>query len=168
MSLVSTVSVGSGGASSIEFTSIPQDGTDLLVLISARNSANTNTATMSFNTGGSYTSMRLFGTGSSASSNTPRVDFNSNPSAYTSNTFASSGIYIPNYTSSNSKNYSSDSASENNNTATSLQIYAGSWSETSAITMITLTAGSGGTFDQHTVASLYKITSGSDGITSVS
>jgi hypothetical protein len=168
MSLIETVTVGSGGAASIEFTSIPQDGTDLLFLISARNSADTNTATMSFNTGGSYTSIRLFGTGSNASSNSPRVDFNSNSSAYTSNTFASSGIYIPNYTSSNSKNYSTDSAAERNLTATSLQIYAGSWSETSAITMITLTAGSGGTFDQHTVASLYKITSGSDGIVTTS
>ncbi len=51
MTLVSTVTVGSGGASSIEWTSIPQSGKDLLILLSARAASNAirNDVGVSFN-----------------------------------------------------------------------------------------------------------------------
>ena len=37
MTLIETVEVGAGGASSIQFDSIPQDGIDLVIRMSARN-----------------------------------------------------------------------------------------------------------------------------------
>ncbi len=40
MQLIETIEVGAGGAASIEFTSIPQDGVDLLLMVSARTDRN--------------------------------------------------------------------------------------------------------------------------------
>jgi len=77
------------------------------------------------------------------------------------------GIYIPNYTSSNAKSASIDGVSENNATASYQTIDAFLWNDTSAITSITLTL-SGGNFAQYSSASLYGVTAGNDGITTVS
>ena len=41
--LISSVTVGSGGAASIEFTSIPSTYTDLVLKLSARSSRNVST-----------------------------------------------------------------------------------------------------------------------------
>jgi hypothetical protein len=167
MSLIETKTLGTAAAS-IEFTSIPQDGTDLVVLISARNSANTNIGTLAFNTGGSYTVQVLLGNGTGENSNTTRQDFNTNASSYTADTFASSQIYVPNYTGSTTKSYSVEAASENNASNVVMVIQAGLWSETAAITSLTLTAGSGGNLQIGSTASLYKVTKGSDGIVTTS
>ena len=71
---ISTVTVGSGGVSSIDFTSIPQTYTDLLLKLSFRvNSSNTdNYFNLNFNSNSSavYSYRGLNGTGSSAFSDT--------------------------------------------------------------------------------------------------
>lgn len=157
MQLISTITVGSGGAASIEFTGIPQDGTDLLVISSLRHSVDNAGGTLSFNTGGTFTRRRLLGTGSAASSDTATVDYQVNTSTSTASTFASGAIYVPNYTSGAAKSYSVDSVNENNASLANQSIIAGLWSETAAITSVTLTPGSGN-FVQHSTASLYKIT----------
>ena len=46
---ITTVTVGSGGASSIDFTSIPQTYTDLVIKTSARNTSTSTTMYLEFN-----------------------------------------------------------------------------------------------------------------------
>jgi len=160
MQLVSTVTVGSGGASSIEFTSIPQTGTDLLLVLSERHSVDGNTR-LTFNGSSSgYSMRRLSGTGSSANSNEYSGVFiymEGQDASYTSNTFGNSAIYIPNYAGSANKTLSWDSVTENNSTTADQQIIAGAWANTAAITTVTLGLPSG-VFQQNTTASLYIIT----------
>jgi hypothetical protein len=167
MTLIETKTLGTAAAS-IEFTSIPQDGTDLVVLISARNSVDTSTGTIAFNTGGTYTRRRLQGNGTTANSSMPSDDYFIGATSFTANTFGNSVIYIPNYTASQAKSYSVDGVTENNATTSFASLYAGLWSETAAITSITFTPGSGGNFIIDSTISLYKMTKGSDGIVTTS
>ena len=172
MTLVSTVTVGSGGAASIDFNSIPQTGTDLYVVCSPRSSysgGSSNTLRLQINgdTGGNYTGRDLRGTGSATSSNTTSSGSNlllSNAPAGTSttNTFGNVGIYIPNYTASTTKSISVDSVGENNATAAEQWIVAGLWNSTSAITSLSIYF-SGFNMEHYSTASLYTILKGSGG-----
>jgi len=155
MKLIESKTLGTSQAA-IEFTSIPQDGTDLVALISSRG-VGTNAMTLAFNTGGAYTNRRLFGTGSSTGSDSSGQIGQSNSSTDTANTFGNTSVYIPNYTGSTAKSYSVDSVSENNGTAALQIIIAGLWSGTSAITSMTFTAVSAGTFAIGSTVSLYGV-----------
>jgi hypothetical protein len=176
MQLIESVTVGSGGASSIEFTSIPQDGTDLVVLFSGRaatSSSPTISITFNSDTGSNYALRRLRGDGATVSSasfsaqaNLPLNQFLADATS-TSNTFSNNVVYLPNYTSTVAKSVSIDHVQENNGTTSWQHISAGSYSGTSAITSINMVIASG-TIAENSTASLYKVTSGSDGITSVS
>lgn len=167
ITLISTITVGSGGAASIDFTSIPQTGTDLYAVYSLRDTdaSTVINLTVSFNGSFANHSWRyLRGDGSTAASNgsTGSSDYARIPgSTATSNTFGNGSLYIPNYTGSTNKSLSFDSVAENNATSAWQQITAGLWSNTAAITRITfsgwtaLAAGS--------TVSLYTITKGSGG-----
>lgn len=172
MKLISTVTVGSGGAASIDFTSIPQTDTDLVVLFSGRTTEASVVAELNFRFNASssgYSYKYLQGTGSSVitSDGGPAgyLYTQTNGSSATSNTFGNSQIYIPNYTSTVAKSISIDQVSENNATASDLRIYAYSWTGTAAITSVTAYPASGQTFAQYSTASLYTITKGSGGAT---
>lgn len=160
---ISTVTVGSGGAASISFTGIPQTYTDLVVKVSARNSANNDGMGISFNGSSTNYSYRdLYGSGSAAGStnNTtgPATGYGLiDQSPATASTFANGEIYISNYTSSNNKSVSIDGVTENNATATYAYLSAILWSNTAPITSITLTALSSGTIQQYSTATLYGI-----------
>jgi hypothetical protein len=164
MTLIETKTLGTAAAS-IEFTSIPQDGTDLVVKVSSRIDTTTFFALISFNgSTANFTSRRLHGDGSasSASYTTGRVLWTSG-STDTSNTFGNADIYIPNYAGATNKSYSCDSVSENNSTTAYQNLMAGLWSQTAAITSLAITANSGN-FVAGSTISLYKITKGTDGI----
>jgi hypothetical protein len=169
MTLIETKTLLSAAAS-IEFTSIPQDGTDLLLLVSGRSAGNGD-AQMNIKPNGSTSSLtirRLQGDGSSASSSSgSELYARVNPNDTTANTFANTSIYIPNYSGSTNKSFSIDSVYENNATAAVQKISAGLWSSTAAITSITIAPNSSN-FVTGTTASLYKITKGSDGIVTTS
>jgi hypothetical protein len=159
----STVTVGAGGASSIDFTSIPSTYTDLLVMLSARCdwSGYPTALYLRFNSSASgYSSKRIGGNGSSASSSNGETTVleigNTDTSAATSNTFSSDFIYVPNYTGSNYKTVLVDNVTENNNSLAYENMVAGLWSNTSAITSISIFA-SGGNWVQYSTASLYGI-----------
>jgi hypothetical protein len=158
--------------SSISFTSIPQDGTDLLVLAFLRSTNTADYTAIQFNgSSSSFSSRNLFGNGSTASSNSRSDNLmvqTMNPSDYTANTFASTSIYIPNYTGSTNKSFSVDSCLENNATLTVLGLQAFLWSNTAAITSLTIQNGAGSTLTIGSTISLYKITKGSDGIVTTS
>jgi hypothetical protein len=162
MTLVETVTVGSGGAASITFSSIPQTGKDLVLLISPRssNASLTVSTTIKFNASSTgYSGRYLYGSGSSAASSsystTQGYLGDTNAASSTASTFSNVLAYIPNYTGSTAKSFSSDSVMENNATEAYQFIYASSWSGTDAITSIELS--NFGNFAQHSTASLYIV-----------
>lgn len=169
MTLVSTVTVGSGGAGSISFTGIPATATDLLITFSLRtdrSGLDPDVQNFYFNdNGASYTTKRLRGNGSGVTSSSP---FYLNPLAtsddQTANTFSSGQIYVPNYAGSTNKTASVEMVTETNATEAWQVISAMTWANTSAITSVQI-AGAGGNFRQYSTASLYTITKGSGGAT---
>jgi hypothetical protein len=173
MTLVSTVTVGAGGAASINFSSIPQTATDLLILFGLRCEGNDFNFYLRLNgdSGTNYSERRLRGTGAAvASLNTSAtnqiISQSMTPSTYTASTFSNGSIYIPNYAGSAQKTVSLDSVVENNATDSYQTIQAGLWSSTAAVTSVNLTLnGFFGNFAQYSTASLYTITKGSGGAT---
>jgi hypothetical protein len=166
MSLIQTATVGSGGAATIVFSSIPQDGTDLMLLVSARASGE-DFLSVSFN---GLTTNRLTrylqGTGTAVSSTNSTIGLigGVNWPASTASTFSSNSIYIPNYAGNQAKAAQTDSAVEDNTSTGYQRISSFRWDSTSAITSITLSIpniNGNQTFLEHSTASLYKITKGS-------
>ena len=165
MTLVSTVTVGSGGAASIEFTGIAGTGKDLLVVMSGRSdaAANSDIVMANFNgdTASNYTTRYLRGDGSTVASGTSSTTFlwfGSIPATnYTASTFGNAALYVSNYASSAAKSVSVDAVPENNAIANAhLYIIAATWTGTSAITSIKIDPNSG-SFAQHSTASLYLV-----------
>jgi hypothetical protein len=164
--LIASSTVGSGGAASIDFTSIPSTFTDLCVFVSARSSSNVGgnswaPARGGFNTStANFTYRALYGNGSSASSSSgtsAEFGFGTSSSA-TANTFGNFSIYIPNYAGSTYKSVSTDSVTETNATTTLASLEANLWSNTAAITSIQLTCdASYGIWAQYSTAYLYGV-----------
>jgi hypothetical protein len=169
---IADYTVGSGGAASIDFTSIPSTYTDLCVQLSTRSStSNTDDYIMVYfnNTQSSLTSKRLYGTGSSTGSDslsnkqggsagTRIMAGATTGNGATSNTFGNFSIYIPNYAGSTNKSTSSEGVGEANATAATALIGAGLWSSTAAINQITFDVYfSGANFMQYSTATLYGV-----------
>jgi len=160
--LISSVTVGAGGAASITFSSIASTYTDLCLKLSAR-ATGTGTAKsvlISYNgSTSSFTSRFLEGNGSSAASYTSPAQFigNFTGGGATASTFGSLEIYVPNYAGSANKSASSDAVTENNATGAYSDLTASLWSNTAAITSITLTPETGFNFDQYSTAYLYGV-----------
>jgi hypothetical protein len=167
----------SSAAASIEFTSIPQDGTDLLVLFSVRSQRAGNLDDpLGFRLNGTttgYSWRQLYGNGgavftSGATDSAIFAGFLPAATA-TANTFHNGAVYVPNYTASANKSASVDSVSENNGANAYQSIVAGLWSNTAAITSLTfLSYQTGSNLSAGSTISLYKITKGSDGIVTTS
>lgn len=165
--LISRVTVGSGGASNIAFTSIPSGYTDLLVKWSLRSTTNAyrmniNVTYNSISSGYSSRYLSGQGAGSGASANnatgTNQIYSGEIPGATgTTNTFSNGEIYIPNYTSSSYKNASIDNVQESTSTSNVFaSLITGLVSNTAAINAITLTPGADN-FAQYSTAYLYGI-----------
>jgi hypothetical protein len=173
MKLIESKTLGSAQAS-IEFTSIPQTFTDLVIFASGRSdrSAGFEDYIIAFNNSSSnFTWQRMGGQGSGSayadSGNTGRLgqidtDFAS------ANTFGNLTAYIPNYTAAAQKSLSIEKVTENNATQAFQEIIALRWANTAAITSFTLTTSQSQNFKAGTVISLYGILKGSDGIVTTS
>ena len=157
----SAVVVGSGGQATITFTSIPSTYTDLVLLTSIRTSSTPSGAvTISFNgSSASMTTRAIYGNGSSTASYSASNSLGGlvNISTTTSSTFANSQLYIPNYAGSTNKSSSMDGVSENNATGANQFLNANLWSNTAAITSITLTPEGGDNVAQYSTAYLYGV-----------
>jgi hypothetical protein len=170
MTLISTLTAGAGLPGTLEFASIPQTYTDLLLTFSARRSSGSGFVALKIQFNSSttgYTDRWLQGSGSAATSSTDSTQtgfggaITSVPgTATTANTFNNGQCYIPNYAGSTNKTISMDTVTENNATESYQHILAGVWANTAAVTNIKLLIGS---FDQYTTASLYGILKGSGG-----
>lgn len=138
---IASSTVGAGGASNVEFTSIPNTFTDLLLRASVRATRTgfpADDLVIQFNgiTSG-YSGKRLYAVGGSVSSDT-HTDIRgfASDADETANVFGSNDFYIPNYLSSNYKSVSIDMVTETNGSNAPLGIFAGLWSNTAAITSI--------------------------------
>ena len=161
--LIASSTVGSGGAASIDFTSIPSTYTDLVLDVSLRTSqaVNANGCNLKFNgSTTSYSERALFGSGASAASlndaGTSIFFWYIDGASSTASTFGNASMYIPNYAGSNYKSVSTDAVTENNGTTAYAFLNAGLWSNTAAINQITITAASG-TLIEYSTAYLYGV-----------
>lgn len=168
--LINSVIVGASGASSIDFTSIPQTYTDLKLVVSHRTDRSAvldgfyyyinGTPT---NSSGYIAERYLLGTGSSVSSGTVSNDLQAGAStaaSATSNTFSSTELYFPNYSKTDiSKTIINNSVSENNATSSWCWMAADYYYyNTNAITSIKLQSGTAGVnLVQYSTAYLYGI-----------
>lgn len=175
--LIERIEVGSGGAANITFTSIPQTYDGLYLVLSSRSDrsgANNDAQFMQFNNDtGNHSYQFVGGNGSSANaSSNSGVGFiyvgQLPASTATGSTFGNVGISIPNYTSSSNKSISVNSIGENNASEAYQRVLGGLWSNSGAITSIKIYPESGPNLVQYSSASLYGVTAGSDGTTTVS
>ena len=154
--LISSQTLGSTTAS-VTFSSIPSGYADLALRISARaNGGSSYTyCKITYNsTGSSYSDTLLYKDGTNTTPQSQRASSQTfysaagtglpfNDSTSTSNTFGSMEIYIPSYTASQNKPASVFAVQEDNSTTQFMAVDASLWSNTAAITSITLTPGSG-------------------------
>ena len=116
---IATVSVGSGGTSSVTFSSIPQTYTDLCIIISARSNRSATNDSIAIEPNGNTSNRAgivLYG-----NSNTGASTTTTNEVAYaaltgnnaTANAFSNIEIYCPNYTSSEPKMFRGTGVTEN-------------------------------------------------------
>jgi hypothetical protein len=171
MTLIGAVTVGSGGASSVAFSSIPGTYTDLCLKLSTRSSGSSGTydpmrILINSSTYSAFSMRGLYGTGTSAGNDAPGTT-DSNLFGYTSNStntanaFGSAEIYIPNYTSTSyAKSMSIETVSETNGTGGIVYTSSSLWNPgtQAAVTSITISPYSGAsTFAQYSTAYLYGI-----------
>jgi len=140
----------SSAAASVTFSSIPATYTDLVLRYSARGAASGTLLNLEliFNgvTSNQYSTTLLYG-GLGSTVDTLRDTSRANAlrqyitgNSSTANTFNSGEIYIPNYLGSTNKPFSSLSHTEQNDTSNWIAaVSANLWTNTSAITSITLT-----------------------------
>jgi hypothetical protein len=167
--LISSVTVGAGGASSIDFTSIPQTYTDLQVVTSMRSTRSGVSNEITFlringDTGSNYYYNFLRGDGSTAASGTGSaitgIYVASTPAGNaTASIFQNGSIYIAKYTGTvDIKSVMSSSRMENNGTTgVWTESMAAIWNSTSAVTSLKLYLENGPTYAQYTTAYLYGI-----------
>jgi hypothetical protein len=173
MEIIGSIHVGSGGATSMTFTAIPQTYTDLQLVVSARSLLGGYNALLYLELNAdvsvNYTDINLQGNGSSAASgtNTALQHFTlgrHSGSSSTANSFGSTSVLLPNYTGSANKTISCESVSEHNDSQAFQFLVAGTFPKTTAITSLRLFDNGGG-FAQHSIATLYGIKNGSGGAT---
>jgi hypothetical protein len=157
--LIASSTVGSGGTANITFSSIPSTFTDLCVKASIRLTGADDYFLIQFNSSSSsYTVRVLEGSGSAASSGSNTILYaRATKSTQTASTFGSAEIYVPNYAGSTNKSLSIDSTQENNATASNMTLSAGLWSNTSAITSISLIQPGGMLLAEYSTAYLYGV-----------
>lgn len=166
---IATVTVGSGGASSIEFTSIPGTYQHLQLRMIGRStrSSTDDYCWVQFNsdTGSNYAYHLLVGNGADATasgyaSQTGIDAERLSGSTATANAFGAIVMDLLDYSSTTKNKTLRCFGGYNNNTTTTINVghTSGLWMNTSAITSVTLTAQAGSSnFAQYTTAALYGI-----------
>ena len=149
MELIEAKTLASATAN-VTFTTIPQTYTDLKLLISSKSSEGSQSANywIQFNsdTGANYTNKRIYSGATTAASDNGNTGINGISAGFipgdianTTSTFSNCEIYIPNYAGSATKSVSCDSSSEGNQTSgVWLNMAAGLWNNTAAITSLTI------------------------------
>lgn len=160
---IATVTVGSGGAATIDFSSIPSTYTDLCLKVSSRDNRTPSAVDgVYINFNGVTTNQsnkELYGDGSSAyvgAGSRMTMGVTSTAGA-TANTFGNFDFYILNYAGSTNKSASAEAVSENNATLAYASMSANLWSNSAAINAISIAPVNGTLFVQYSTATLYGI-----------
>jgi hypothetical protein len=164
---IATVTVGSGGSSSISFTSIPSTYTHLQLRINGRDNRGVyrDFFAINFNgdTGNNYAGHSLGGNGSSASAggystfNEIQCGWVAGASANNANGFGVSVTDILDYTNTNKNTTVRGLGGYDDNGQGDIQLFSGLWMNTAAITQISVTPGSGTSFSEYSSFALYGI-----------
>lgn len=164
---IASVTVGSGGSTTIDFSNIPNTYTDLVLVCSTRADNASPQANLRLNINNSSTDRNFVyvftapaETGSA--SGTDNYAGQQTGGTGTSNTFGSVFFYFPNYAGSATKRFSYESVAPNNSTTayeTRVDFSALRWNSTSAINQLTLANSSTNKFVQYSTATLYGIKS---------
>lgn len=156
---IASVTVGSNAPQSIDFTSIPNTYTDLVIKASVRKLESGGAVNLQMLLNGSTSGyiQKAILNASSFSDNTELSLMYVTSASNTSNTFNNVEIYIPNYAASTNKSVSVDSVTEDNATSNIMSLMAGLWSNSAAINQITLRVYSPNTLTQNSTFTLYGI-----------
>ena len=162
---ISTVTVGSGGAADVTFSSIPATYTHLQIRgISKTDRADDNDVVkMQFNsdTASNYSHHVVLGTGSSvvaaANANTSSILTISGAAANVSSVFGSGVIDILDYKNTNKYKTVRTLGGYESNSTGFISLQSGNWRSTSAITSIVLSPNIGSNFNQYSQFALYGI-----------
>lgn len=162
--------VGSGGATSVTFNNIPTTYTDLKIVISGRERDAISTAQyvfMTFNGGTTNFSDTILLTNNSSTVSSTRNSYGAgnivmdgyiSSGTATANTFGIIETYIPSYTSTNFKQFMTDSVTENNSSSVLMSMQAQLWRNIGPINSISFSTYTA--FAQHSTFTLYGITKG--------
>lgn len=161
--LIETVELTSS-SQTVTITSIPQDGVDLEIKISARSTdaSFSDTGVIAFNgyawDSGNMQNVRLVKSSTIASASASNSPFYVSGSGSTSSTNGNTSIYIANYATANPKSFSTDAVMENNSaTDYRMGIYANQFTPSEAITSITFDFPDSESYVAGSTFSLYKI-----------
>lgn len=151
-------------ATSVTFSSIPQVYTDLILKTCARATASSFDKRLNVlfnNNSANYSIRAIYGIGSTVVSYSTTLAgyVGSIPgSSTTANSFGNSEVYIPNYAGSTNKSYSVDSVNETNDaTNNRIDLLAGLWSDTTAISSIVINTNDGTSFNTNSTFTLYGV-----------
>lgn len=158
--IASTVTVGGGGAASIEFTSIPAIYTDLVVKFSVRSDTGNNSAQIQLQLNSADGIGKVLrGSGAAASSYSASSEMEvgrASGGGSTASVFTNGEFYIPNYANAVAHSVSSNVVSENNAATAYAEFSANLSTSTAAVTAVKLLVSSTN-FVQYSTASLYGI-----------
>jgi hypothetical protein len=161
---IATTTVGSGGASSITFSSIPSTYTNLQLRILARETGGTSNQSVTFqfnsDTGNNYSVHRLTASGSGVAPDgaaSISVIYNGSfpTTSETANLFGAGIFDILDYTNTNKNKTLRSIAGYDNNGTGWVYFCSGAWYNTSAINSITIAGTTG--FAQYSSFALYGV-----------
>ena len=163
---IGTVTVGSGGASSVTFSSIPSTYTHLQVRALARSTESGSTNTNAFfqfngDTGSNYSEHQLAGDGSSASASGAASQvwaYTGLPTGNSSsaNMYGALVVDVLDYASVNKTKTIKTLSGNDQNGSGYILLRSGAWYSTSAISSIVITPG-GGSWQQYSSFALYGV-----------
>ena len=160
---IATVTVGSGGASSITFSSIPSTYTHLQLRMMVRETSTSNGYDMQLNgdTGNNYSRHYLIGTGSSAvaaavTSTSSMILSDAAVSTSTTGVFGASVCDVLDYTNVNKNKVIRTLGGFDNNGNGAIFFNSGLWMNTSSVTSIVIIPDAGN-FAQYSSFALYGI-----------
>jgi hypothetical protein len=155
---IASATVGAGGASSIDFSSIPSTYTDLFIKIAARLVSGAVNGNLTFNGLTTNLSDRdaYLASTTRGTNATTKIRFVINDSTTPANSFSNNEIYVPNYASAMAHAVFLDAVADNLGTGNLLYFGTGLWNSATAITRVTL-APESSSFAQYSMATLYGI-----------
>lgn len=164
---IATVTVGSGGSSSITFSSIPATYTHLQIrgICKTDRADDNDNVKMQFNgdTASNYSHHILLGTGSSvvaaATANASSILTIAGAAANVASVFGSGVIDILDYKDTNKYKTVRTLGGYESNSTGFIALQSGNWRSTSAITSITLAPNIGSNFNQYSQFALYGVKS---------